>query len=332
MPSSLVRTFSDPDAFSVARRGASGKLILTGRGVFRSDLTQINLHDIWMQRVRETLPRIMTDVRLPGRVCIGFHVRPSPVYLWCGLEIGPNDLLSFSDVPDYYTRVTGASEVGSISLPLDQIGSASAAIVGRELVPPRDGLVLRAMKTPLARLRALHERAACLARAAPSILADTEVARGIEQSCIEAMIECLAVERSEPDRTAVGRHQLIMRRFFAFVEANAERALYLSETCTAIGTTERTLRRCCQEQLGFGPKHYLLLRRMHLARRALRHADPANATVASIAARFGFWDFGRFAAAYRDLFGEAPSVTLRHPGQARWYETENAGEFLAEIT
>ena len=60
-----------------------------------------------------------------------------------------------------------------------------------------------------------------------------------------------------------------------------------------------------------GPKRFLLLRRMHLARRALREA-PADATVTDIATEFGFWELGRFAVEYKALFGEAPSETLRH--------------------
>ena len=60
-----------------------------------------------------------------------------------------------------------------------------------------------------------------------------------------------------------------------------------------------------------GPAQYLWLRRMNLARRALRLADPGKTTVTAIATEFGFWELGRFAVQYRQLFGELPSATLR---------------------
>jgi AraC-like DNA-binding protein len=62
-----------------------------------------------------------------------------------------------------------------------------------------------------------------------------------------------------------------------------------------------------------GPIRFLTLRRMHLARRALLRADPLNATVTRIVADHGFWELGRFSVAYRMLFGESPSETLRRP-------------------
>jgi transcriptional regulator GlxA family with amidase domain len=81
--------------------------------------------------------------------------------------------------------------------------------------------------------------------------------------------------------------------------------------CKAIGVSERTLRMCCQEHLGTSPKRHLLLRRMGLARRTLRQANPETTSVTAIGTRYGFWEFGRFAVEYQALFGEPPSATLR---------------------
>jgi AraC-like DNA-binding protein len=104
-----------------------------------------------------------------------------------------------------------------------------------------------------------------------------------------------------------------MRRLEEVLEANPDRTLYVAELCAATRTSDRTLRICCQEHLGMSPMRYLWLRRMHLARRALRMADPAAATVTDIATNYGFWEFGRFSVAFRSLFGETPSASLLRP-------------------
>jgi transcriptional regulator GlxA family with amidase domain len=55
---------------------------------------------------------------------------------------------------------------------------------------------------------------------------------------------------------------------------------------------------------------------MHLVRRALLRADSSNSTVTRIVTDHGFWELGRFSVAYRTLFGETPSETLRRPEPA----------------
>jgi hypothetical protein len=42
-------------------------------------------------------------------------------------------------------------------------------------------------------------------------------------------------------------------RFRRVVEENPGQPFYIPELCKAIGVSERTLRVCCQEQLGVGP-------------------------------------------------------------------------------
>jgi AraC-like DNA-binding protein len=66
-----------------------------------------------------------------------------------------------------------------------------------------------------------------------------------------------------------------------------------------------------------GPIRYLTLRRMHLARRALLGADASKTNVTRIVTDHGFWELGRFSVAYRALFGESPSETLRRPAESR---------------
>jgi AraC-like DNA-binding protein len=109
------------------------------------------------------------------------------------------------------------------------------------------------------------------------------------------------------------RRDRVVAQFEEYLEANRGRALYLTEICMAIGVAERTLRAACEEHLGMGPIRYLTLRRMHLVRRALLGADRSETSVTRIATDHGFWELGHFAVAYRALFGEAPSVSLRQP-------------------
>jgi AraC-like DNA-binding protein len=131
------------------------------------------------------------------------------------------------------------------------------------------------------------------------------------------MIDCLGEGGVREDRSALRHHAIVLRRFRRAVEANPDRTLYMTELCAAAGASDRTLRACCQEFLGMSPMRYLWLRRMHLARRALRMADPAAATVTEIATSYGFWELGRFSVAYRSLFAESPSAALRRPPDDR---------------
>jgi AraC-like DNA-binding protein len=137
----------------------------------------------------------------------------------------------------------------------------------------------------------------------------------MEQELVCAMVACLT--DTAATKSCRPSQQTVLRRFEQVLEANRDEPLYLPEICAAIGVPGRTLRHLCQEHLGVSPHRYLWLRHMHQTRLALTLADPHAKTVTEIAANHGFWELGRFAGRYQQLFGEAPSVTLRRPPDDR---------------
>jgi transcriptional regulator GlxA family with amidase domain len=202
-----------------------------------------------------------------------------------------------------------------MSLPVDEFNAATEAVVGRDLSKALENLVIRPDPALLSRLMKLHQVVAQLARDNFEVLELPEVCRALDEQLLHLMVRCLAEGVDVEIKLGDRRHSAIIARFEEFLEANLDRAIYLTEICAAIGVAERTLRAACEEHLGMGPIRFLALRRMHLVRRALLHAHPSEATVTRIATDQGFWELGRFSVAYRALFGESPSETLRRPAE-----------------
>ena len=90
-----------------------------------------------------------------------------------------------------------------------------------------------------------------------------------------------------------------------------ERRPYLSELCAIAEVSERTLQYAFQNIMGMSPLTYLHRLRLHRARDELRKAKSGSTTITDVAMNWGFWHFGEFSRAYKNCFGEVPSVTLR---------------------
>jgi AraC-like DNA-binding protein len=314
MASSRVLSFTDSYPYQRAIRAADVELFVTGQGDFRAELTQIDLQELWMQRGCETLPRILHSSLSASRAAIVFLADPaqSPIR-HSGLQVCPGDIVDDGLGARHHHVSSAPCSWAAMSLSPAHLAAAGGAILGCELTAPAATHVLRPAPHRMARLTALHQEAARLARSDPARLAHPQVARALERNLVHAMVHCLNPDQNGERRVGSPRHSSVIARLEELLAASHDRPLYLAEVCAATGVAERTLRVCCNEHLGMGPIHYLWLRRMHLAREALRRADAATATVAGIAADHGFWELGRFSVEYRKLFGETPSRSLRGP-------------------
>lgn len=111
-------------------------------------------------------------------------------------------------------------------------------------------------------------------------------------------------------RRRISRPQIV-NRVEQFLAAHPDEPIHVSQLCDVTGVSERSLRNACHAVCGTSPKRFLTRRRMEAVRRALSNARPGEATVTRIATDHGFFELGRFAAAYTSMFGERPSETLR---------------------
>lgn len=317
MPECEVLNFSEPDEFAAAFQNSGVQLSPLAAGSFTGHIARVRLHSLHMQRNSESGPSVSHVTLRAGRTYVTFHTAPGLSAFRNGVELGPNGIgLLAADEP-YFRRSLGPVHMGSMSLPVEEMHVAGITAIGRDdLTPLANPLMVSPSPGAMAKLRRLHGSVGMLAEAAPELIAHPEVARGLEQTLILAMVACLNTGKVHEDRSAQRRHQAIMRRFFALLEADPGHSWYMAEVARAIGVSLRSLAICCEEHLGISPKRYLHLRRMYLARHALIRANAAVSTVTDIATQYGFWQFGRFAVEYKLQFGEAPSVTLRRPEAA----------------
>lgn len=115
-----------------------------------------------------------------------------------------------------------------------------------------------------------------------------------------------------PDRV---RHACrIVRRAEERFAAAGERPVSLADLCEAAGVSASSLYRAFDIARGVPPLEYFRKRRLMDARLRLLRSAPSRGSVKRAALSAGLTELGRFSVEYRQLFNEAPSVTLAKTG------------------
>lgn len=310
-----VLGFTDPLVCQSSVQNAEVEILPTAKGSFRVEGTLIGMDSVQMQRFEVRLPQVATVAAASDRTCIGFLIDGNSSDLQhCGAEVMPNDIILYGSGVRHQ-RSSFGFRCGTMSVPADEFLDLCKVIIGREFPNDSRGLIVRPDPALMSRLLKLHRMIGQLAHETPDLLDVPAVCRALEHRLVHVMVRCLADGGNIETPRGGLRHDAIISKFEDFLAANPGRSIYLTEICAAVGIAERTLRASCEEHLGMGPIRFLTLRRMHLVHRALRRADPTKSTVTRIVTDHGFWELGRFSVAYRTLFGESPSETLRSPNK-----------------
>ncbi|WP_329406389.1 helix-turn-helix transcriptional regulator [Streptomyces sp. NBC_00704] len=106
-------------------------------------------------------------------------------------------------------------------------------------------------------------------------------------------------------------HPDALRRALAYIDDHADRAITVADIAAASHVTVRALQYAFRRHLDTTPLAHLRQVRLSHAHRELRAAAPdGGTTVTEVAARWGFFHPGRFAALYREVYRRPPGRTL----------------------
>ena len=126
---------------------------------------------------------------------------------------------------------------------------------------------------------------------------------------------CICLDRGGLQRRTEER--AVMKRIGEWAADSPEETLNLLELSQVAGVSLRQLQHAFKAYTGMTPTHWLRLRRLNSAHRALLNSSPLQTTVAEVAMQWSFWHLGRFSSSYYSLFKELPSETLKRASRQR---------------
>ncbi|HEU4778572.1 MAG TPA: AraC family transcriptional regulator [Steroidobacteraceae bacterium] len=135
------------------------------------------------------------------------------------------------------------------------------------------------------------------------------------------------VECSDDDVPALPRRRVAVERVRRFIHEHLAESMTLAELCSHAHLQARSLEYGFRDLVGLSPFKYIKMLRLGEVRRRLQLSCAAELSVSEVALDCGFCHLSQFAADYKRVFLESPSVTRRaiscpRPARPARYDTE----------
>ena len=227
-------------------------------------------------------------------------------YFWRGREINGQTLSLFPPDGELYSVSNGSFRVFTISISSRLLEKALDMV---RLKKVEDWInseqVWKASPLRLHRIRELIHKLVSKS----SEVADFNI-RKLELDLASEILS--SMDQCNPSSTEIrNKRDLALIKCLELIRAvPREGMLSLPELCKESRVSERTLQYAFKDRFGLSPKEYMKNYNLRMVKnrldRGLRHAN-----IQDIAAEFGFWHMGQFAADYKRHFGELPSESAK---------------------
>jgi AraC family transcriptional regulator, ethanolamine operon transcriptional activator len=247
----------------------------------------------------------------PGRSLIGVTAGREACVSWDGGEASADDVaigagaieLATSGAGGVYGVLVDARELER-QFP-DSLPARLLAKNSRETHLKRSAMHANRLRAFVRWLLGHDERPAPLCRA--------EFARPDRaQALLWLLAAAVAPEGESNERPRrVDRRVAAVRACENYMRANIGTDIALADLTRVSGMRSRSLTYAFHAVTGLSPMAYLKRQRLNGVRQALLRADRLRTRIADVASDWGFWHMSHFTVAYRALFDETPSQTLR---------------------
>ncbi len=305
--------YSDVDDQAAALPGWQQQYEQLSPGPFTGGLVRATLGAQFQFFTETNGCRLSQSVRPPAGSC-AFAVRADagPEARLNQSPFGRDDLVCLGDGGDAQISLPSGGLIAAVVLPATELGSYRSASHDPDPMGavPRVGVARTAM-APL--LRGFVDQVLSVARESPAALTRPQALRALCSATVSNLLFAMSSDGPGPlahEGTARRRWQLVQQAR-AHIDEHLGEVFSVADVCRALGVSRRTLQYCFEDVLQINPIAYIRAVRLNAVRRDLKQADPGQDTVSDIAARWGFWHLGHFAADYRRMFGETPSATLQ---------------------
>ncbi len=274
--------------------------------IIQAPVAQLGLQ--WAQEGSGQLTEGVTD-----RNAFGFfmHLDPRPM-LVNGMSVDPEAIVFFPPGSEFRNACTHANSWFSIRVPMETLvetdGEGAPELLDSvSVVQPKPGLA-RQLRTIVPKyLSALCSTPSLAESTLANERLQEQVIAIARQVCVRSAAN--SVESHSTSKRVDSHHEWIATKAADLIENSLDHSQSVAGIARALQVSERTLLTAFRSRLGTSPRQFIQSMRLNRARALLRRGDYPETLVQEIAAKCGFWDFGRFAAKYKRLFGEYPSET-----------------------
>ncbi len=304
----LVTEFEDPDELAQVLRDADVRYLKLSSDRYAARITSVDFGAVQFQSVDESAHMPQGAIGR-DRIALLYGLGPlSQDTRVNGATMDASRAIILGQGTPIYSRVGGRIQWAALTF-----NAAAVYQMLDEQALPRDGAFALHHLNHAAgsRLTRLSAEIDAIAMADPQRLTSSCVTRSLSETffVLTARILEPGCLNARSVRALHGRIRLVAEAE-AFMAAQLHLPLYSEDICAALDVSVRTLHDAFAAVHSMSLHRYLRLRRLNQVRSILRSGRTSQVKAAALTA--GFWHLGRFAQAYRDLFGELPSQTLAH--------------------